>query len=129
MRLLLDTHTFIWWELDDPRLSTRARDLLSDTANLLTVSAVVAWEIGAKTAKRKLPEADMLVSVFDDLVRPGGDYEPLAISHRHALASTSLPRFHRDPFDRMLVAQAFIEGMTLVSRDEDLSPYGVPRLW
>lgn len=120
MKLLLDTHAVLWW-LDDPALlSTSARDEIADPNNVVLVSAVVAWEIAIKRALGKLTAP----SDFDVAIQASG-FRELPVTVKHALATESLPTHHRDPFDRMLIAQAQIEGCTLVSRDPAMAAYGV----
>ncbi len=120
MRLLLDTNALLW-ALDRPeRLSDRASDAISSPANDVFVSPVSAWEISIKSAARKLePRVDLL----HELRRL--DLSPLAVTWEHGLAAGSLPLHHRDPFDRMLVAQAQLEGLTIVTSDERIARYQV----
>ena len=122
MRLLLDTHALLWW-LADEGLTTQARDAIADPANLVAVSAASAWEISIKKALGKLAAPDDL----EQQVQEGG-FSPLPISIAHALAAGQLARHHEDPFDRMLIAQAFAEGLTIVTRDKRFNDYGVPLL-
>jgi PIN domain nuclease of toxin-antitoxin system len=120
MRCLLDTHAFLWWVSDDSSLGSAARGLIGDPEVEVFVSAASIWEIAIKTTLGKLEfDADPLVEV-----RANGMRE-LAMTGRHALTAGSLPRYHDDPFDRMLVAQAKLESMILVSRDAQLRQYGV----
>ena len=119
MRLLLDTHALLWW-LADEGLVTEARDAIADPANLVAVSAVSAWEISIKKALGKLAAPDDL----EQQVQQGG-FLPLPISIAHAIAAGQLARHHEDPFDRMLIAQAFAEGLTIVTRDKRFADYGV----
>jgi PIN domain nuclease of toxin-antitoxin system len=128
LRLLLDTHAVIWWFESDPQLSRRARAAISASDNLVFVSTAVAWECAIKAPTGKLPQAAPLIAAFRPvLVRAG--FELLDVSLEHILAAGALPRFHGDPFDRMLVAQALAEGLALVSKDAELGRYGVKRLW
>lgn len=122
MRLLLDTRVLLWW-LADESLTSEARDAIADQANLAVVSAASAWEISVKKALGKLAAPDDL----EHQVRAGG-FSPLPISIAHALAAGQLPRHHDDPFDRMLIAQAFREGLTIVTRDKRFAEYGVALL-
>lgn len=120
MRCLLDTHAFLWWVSDDPSLGSAARGLIGDTDVEVFVSAATIWEIAIKAKLGKLEfDADPLAEIKANGMRE------LAMSGRHALAAGSLPRYHDDPFDRMLVAQARLESMVLVSRDAHLRQYGV----
>ncbi len=122
MRLLLDTHTLLWW-LADEGLTTQAQEAIADPANLVAVSAASAWEISIKKALGKLTAPDDLA----EQVRAGG-FTPLPISIAHGLAAGRLPHHHEDPFDRMLIAQAFAEGLTIVTRDKRFADYGVALL-
>ncbi|MCB0915734.1 MAG: type II toxin-antitoxin system VapC family toxin [Actinobacteria bacterium] len=122
MRLLLDTHALLWWLADAP-LSTVARDLIADPTNVVYVSAASGWEISVKTALGKLVAPDDLESSLTDC-----NFDSLPISFSHALAAGRLPPHHRDPFDRMLIAQAQHEGLTLITRDPRFEPYDVTTL-
>jgi PIN domain nuclease of toxin-antitoxin system len=122
MNVLLDTHTILWWLAGAP-LADEARELIEDGGSLAAVSAATVWEIAVKRTLGKVtaPEG------FAEVVLRGG-FEPLAISHEHAERAGSLPMHHRDPFDRMLVAQAQLEGLTLLSRDPVFALYDVSTL-
>ncbi len=122
MRLLLDTHALLWW-LADEGLAARARDAIADPANMVVVSAASAWEISIKKALGKLTAPDDLARQVDV-----GGFTPLAISIAHGIAAGQLPRHHDDPFDRMLIAQAVEEGLTIVTRDKRFEDYGVALL-
>lgn len=124
MRLLLDTHAAIWLIDDDQRLSGSARDAVTNRANHVLLSATVVWEIAIKRALGKLTVSDGYVSTM-----LGYEFVPLAITREHAEAVERLPHHHGDPFDRMLVAQAQVEGATIVSRDPRFRRYDVPVLW
>ncbi len=128
MRLLLDTHTFLWFVLNDPQLSAAAQSLINDPANDVLVSPASYWEIAIKVGLKKL---DLRASYDDFLQRGivGNDFEILPIEPRHTSLLTTLPRHHRDPFDRLLVAQALTESLPLVSGDVPLDAYGIHRLW
>ena len=121
--LLLDTHVFLWWRTNDARLSSRAREAIA-TTSIVFVSAASAWEAAIKVALGRLT----LPASFSHGVDHSG-FRRLAISFEHAEAAAALPRHHADPFDRMLVAQAQLEGCTLVTHDQALAPYGVATLW
>ena len=121
--LLLDTHVFLWWRADDPRLQESARSAISD-AHIVFVSAATAWEAAIKAALGRLKLPDTVQSGVED-----SGFEKLAITFSHAEAAAALPPHHLDPFDRMLVAQAASEGLTLVTHDRQLEPYEVPVLW
>jgi PIN domain nuclease of toxin-antitoxin system len=122
VRLLLDTHALLWW-LADEGLTPPAQDAIADPANLVVVSAASAWEISIKKALGKLASPDDL----EQQVRDGG-FSPLPISIAHGVATGELPHHHEDPFDRMLIAQALAEGLTIVTRDKRFGDYGVALL-
>jgi PIN domain nuclease of toxin-antitoxin system len=122
VRLLLDTHALLWW-LADEGLAPQAREEIADPANLVAVSAASAWEISIKKALGKLTAPDDL----EQQVRSSG-FLPLPISLAHGLAAGELAPHHDDPFDRMLIAQARAEGLTIVTRDKRFSEYGVALL-
>jgi len=122
MRLLLDTHALLWW-LADEGLVDQARDAIADPANLVMVSAASAWEISIKQALGKL-------TAPDDIERQVGEggFTPLPITIAHGTAAGQLPRHHDDPFDRMLIAQALAEGLTVVTHDKRFTDYDVQTL-
>jgi len=128
VRLLLDTHTLLWWLDGDRHLSKGARRAIADSDNAVLVSAASAWEIATKVRIGKLPGA---VDVAADI--PGclasQRFQSLDISVLHAQRAGRLPGQHRDPFDRMLIAQAQIEDLAVVTNDEIFDRYGVTRLW
>jgi PIN domain nuclease of toxin-antitoxin system len=121
MTLSLDTHVFLWW-LDDPQiLSKAAREAISDPANTVFVSAAVVWEIVIKRALGKLDAPDDL-----ERAMMVNRFLSLPVTWNHALAVETLPHHHRDPFDRLLIAQAHYEGFQFVSRDSSIFAYGLP---
>jgi PIN domain nuclease of toxin-antitoxin system len=124
VNLLLDTHAFLWWLMGDEGLADDARRSIADPEALVHVSAASLWEIAIKQALGKLTvdSPDLAAEIS------GNGFVELPISGRHALAAGALPRHHDDPFDRMLVAQARLEGLVLVTRDGALEAYDVPRL-
>lgn len=129
MKVLLDTHCLLWWFCDDARLSRKARDLVLNMENEVLVSAASAWEIATKYRLGKLDEAAEAVARFDELVRADG-FTHLAISQAHALKAGSYASAHRDPFDRMLAAQAEIEGAPLLTCDSVFGPqFGTVTIW
>jgi len=126
--VLLDTHTFLWWLDGDRRLSRRARQTIGDDANTVLVSAASAWEITTKVRIGKLSGAvDVAADVAGCLARQR--FESLDITVLHAQRAGRLPGKHRDPFDRMLVAQAQIEDLPIVTNDGVFDDYGVTRVW
>jgi PIN domain nuclease of toxin-antitoxin system len=129
VRLLLDTHIFLWWVFADPKLSRRARTAIDDDVeNNVFVSAASAWEIATKHRIGKLPDARVVADNVPATVVAEG-FSELAISMRHAQRAGDLAGHHRDPFDRMLIAQAILEDLTLVSNERAFDAYGVRRLW
>jgi PIN domain nuclease of toxin-antitoxin system len=128
MRVLLDTHAILWAAFRKDLLSPRARKLIEAPANEILVSAASAWEIATKYRLGKLPLAQVLVEDFVPRVAAAG-YILLSISAEHALRAGRLPADHKDPFDRMLAAQAIDEDLPLLSSDEQLDVFGVRRVW
>jgi len=124
LKLLLDTHAALWFLSGDERLSENATRHLTDEANRVLLSAAVVWEIAVKRSLGKLAVPDEYLSLLLD-----AGVQPLAVSVAHAAAVEHLPPHHPDPFDRMLVSQAVVEGGALVSRDDALRPYGVTLIW
>lgn len=128
MRLLLDTHALLWWFADDPSLSSPARRLIAGATNEVLVSSVSAWEIATKVRLGKLSGAEDLIGDFAGfLLREGFDHLPISVEH--GLRSGLLPGPHKDPFDRMLVAQSLSENLPIVSNDRVFDAYKVRRLW
>lgn len=128
MRLLLDTHTFLWWVTDDPQLSTTARTAIADEGNAVLLSAATAWEMATKHRLGKLGSAAEAVDRYAELIQADG-FEHLAIDHRHALKAGSYPQAHRDPFDRMLAAQCELDRLTLLTRDAAFEAFDIDVLW
>ena len=128
MRLLLDTHTLLWCFSASPQLSSRARKLVEDGSNEVLVSAASAWEIATKVRLGKLSTGAELVGDLDHYLRLLG-FDPLPISLQHAVRAGLLPGSHRDPFDRMLIAQAEAENLPIVSNDRIFDAYHIPRFW
>ena len=119
MTLLIDTHLLLWWLADSPSLPAAGRTAIGDERNLIFISAATAWEIAIKKNAGKLNAPDDL----EDALLANA-FEAMAITVKHALAAAALPRHHDDPFDRMLVAQAKVEGVTLLTHDQRLAAYG-----
>jgi PIN domain nuclease of toxin-antitoxin system len=128
LRLLLDTHAFLWWLSGDGALSVRAREAVADAANEIFVSAASAWEIATKHRIGKLPGVAIVVADFDRAISDQG-FHGLPISVRHGQIAGTLPGAHRDPFDRMLIAQAMQESLALVSNEHIFDTFAVARLW
>lgn len=128
MRLLLDTHALIWWLFDDPKLPSPARDAIRNPRHEILVSSVSAWEVATKHRLGKLPEAGDLPERFEHYLSAARFRElPVAISH--ALAAGRLPGPHKDPFDRMLIAQALGERIDIVTGDNVFADYGARVIW
>ena len=128
MRVLLDTHTLLWWLDGDRRLSRRARSVIAADDHTVLVSAASAWEISTKVRLGKLPGATEVAAELPAILRQQ-NFEPLPITVVHALRAGNLPGPHRDPFDRMLIAQAHDEDLALVSNERVFDAYGVRRVW
>ena len=123
MKLLLDTHALLWWLADDARLAEPARAEIAHAANTVCVSAASAWELAIKA---RLGELSMPDDLGQQLL--ANSFVPMPVEVRHALAVRLLPDHHRDPFDRLLVAQAKTEGLTIVTADQSIPRYDVPVL-
>ena len=121
MNLLIDTHVLLWWLDDHPSLSKKVRVVIADGNNLVFVSAAIIWEIRIKQALGKLEVPANFRQVLNKQ-----SFEMLAITAEHAHAVKDLPFHHRDPFDRMLITQAAVEGFTIVSSDTNIQKYQVP---
>jgi PIN domain nuclease of toxin-antitoxin system len=128
VRLLLDTHTFLWWLAGHRMLSAKAREAIEIDESDVFVSAASAWEITTKFRIGKLPEAELVASDVLSSIEAEG-FAPLSVSVHHAQRAGSLGGTHRDPFDRLLAAQAMLEGMTLVTNDRAFEQYAIGRLW
>jgi PIN domain nuclease of toxin-antitoxin system len=126
--VLLDTHVFLWWINDDPRLSGRAREVISDGGNDLLFSAASGWEIAIKAGFGKLKvSGDLGAYLTGQLSENSVQVLPVYLSH--TLRVADLPHHHRDPFDRLLVAQALVEKLPLMSADPEISRYPVETVW
>lgn len=128
MRLLLDTHVFLWWLIDSPRLSDPARQAIAIETNEVLVSAATAWEIATKHRLGRLPDVEPVALDIAGTIA-SQNFEQLTITVADAARAGALPGPHRDPFDRMLVAQALSGNLALVSIDSVMDQYGVRRLW
>lgn len=127
MNLLLDTHAVLWWFAGDERMPVRVRSHIFDAA-AVWVSVVSAYEIKFKHRLGKLPLADSLVEDLDEWMGRDG-FRPLSLDFDHAIQAAAFAQSHRDPFDRMLIAQAFAEDLAIVSRDTAFDAFGVRRIW
>ncbi|WP_437791859.1 type II toxin-antitoxin system VapC family toxin [Sorangium sp. So ce693] len=128
MKLLLDTHVWLWAVLTPERIAATARQAIEDPHNTLLISAASAWEIAVKYAIGKLPLPEKPELLVPRVIAALEAIE-LPVTSRHAISSAALPYHHRDPFDRLLVAQALCEGAALVTVDELLTRYGATVLW
>ena len=128
MKVLIDTHVFIWWTSDPQKLSSRVRDLLLDTNTEAILSIASIWEMQIKLSLGKLTLATALPKlVEDELERNQIELLPIELAHIYALSD--LPSHHKDPFDRLLIAQAINDGLAIASIDEKFDGYDVERLW
>jgi PIN domain nuclease of toxin-antitoxin system len=128
MRLLLDTHALLWSFNSDPSLSAEARRVIEDGSNEIFVSAASAWEIATKVRLGKLPTGyDLILDLNSYLMQLG--FESLSVSTKHAVRAGMLPGGHRDPFDRMLIAQSQTEDLPIISNDRTFDHYHVHRIW
>jgi PIN domain nuclease of toxin-antitoxin system len=128
VRALLDTHTFLWWVLDFPKLSTESRRILADGDNELLFSSASAYELALKARSGKLTLPDSPETYVPDRLVSNG-FTRLPIELAHALRAGSLPWIHRDPFDRLLIAQAQIEGLPILTADPAIGRYDVETIW
>jgi len=128
VRLLLDTHALLWWLLGDERMPPKLRNTIWDEGNSIYVSAASAWEIATKHRIGKLPDIAEIIADFDTVMAEQG-FKEMPIAVKHGRTAGALPGLHRDPFDRILIAQAMIEDMVLISNEQLFDSYGVQRLW
>ena len=128
MKVLLDTHAFLWWIADSARLSVRAHEIISDGDNELYISAVTGWEIAVKARLGRIELPDDPQRFIPDQMRMNA-MQGLPVQMSHALQVFALPHYHRDPFDRMLVAQAQIEGLPILTADPQIGLYQVEVIW
>lgn len=128
MKALLDTHSFLWWNIDDPKLSSNARDVIEDGENMIYLSAVSAWEITLKAAKDRLilpepPDKYVSNSIHEY------QFIALPIHISHALQVFHLPVHHSDPFDRILIAQSLLEDLPIITIDNHIKKYEINTIW
>lgn len=128
MNLLLDTHTLLWWLAGNPALSERAREAIQRETGSVVVSAATAWEIATKGRIGKPPDAEWIAAELPALLQKQG-FRSLPVTLDHALSAGGLPGPHRDPFDRMLMAQARFETLRVVTRDPVFAAYGIDVFW
>ncbi len=128
MKALLDTHAFLWWITNDPRLTARVLQFVQDPANSIFLSAASGWEIAIKAGMGKIHLVEDLDAFIDDQLELNR-IDVLPVQMSHALFVRKLPPHHRDPFDRLLIAQSLIEGMPLVTRDPLITQYPLQTIW
>jgi len=129
LRLLLDTHTLLWWTTGDSSLPDRAQRRIAQSKEPVIISAVSAWEIAIKVNLGRLPEgATALLQDFEESLKQDG-FQSMSITPDHGIRAGLLPGPHKDPFDRMLIAQAHAENLAIVSSDSVFDRYGVTRIW
>lgn len=128
MHLLLDTHALIWWMTENPSLPKSISRLMADKRNTVVVSAVSAWEIATKVRLGRLPAASDITRNFEEYLTQAG-FESLPVTMAHGIRAGFLPGPQRDPFDRMLIAQAQAENLTIVSNEMGFDNYGIRRAW
>jgi PIN domain nuclease of toxin-antitoxin system len=128
VRLLLDTHTFLWWTSNDPSLSHGVKTAIGDRRNEIVLSAVSTWEMAILLAKGRIALAQPLTSFIPSQLALY-QFQPLMISYDHTYIVEQLPLHHKDPFDRLLIAQAMVEDLVLLTCDSKFGPYSVQTLW
>ncbi len=128
MRYLLDTHVFLWWLFDDPKLSVISKNIIRDPKNSISISSASAWEIATKYRLGKLPEAGEVATDIIGWVHKAS-FESMPITTEHAQLAGSWRINHRDPFDRMLAAQSKLEGNVLVSVDKAFELFEIDKIW
>jgi PIN domain nuclease of toxin-antitoxin system len=128
MRALLDTHAFIWWVTDDPQLSSTSRTIIADSGNILFLSVASVWEIVIKTKSGKLTLPEPVEEYIPNRLTLNR-FESLDIQMTHTLQITTLPNIHRDPFDRILIAQSQVENLPIVTIDQKIAQYSVEIIW
>jgi PIN domain nuclease of toxin-antitoxin system len=128
MKYLLDTHTFLWWNMDDAQLSRVAREIMANGENEILLSAASAWEIAIKTARGRLSLPEEPTRYVSNRLGLHG-FQALPIQIHHATQVYNLPMHHADPFDRLLIAQSQTENIPLISMDEDIRRYDVETVW
>ena len=128
MKFLLDTHTFLWFALNDPQLSERALKLITNPANEVLISPASYWELAIKIGIGKYMLQQTIDTFFEDQLSEN-QFEILPIEPRHVAPLTKLDFHHRDPFDRLIIAQAMIEDISIISADSAFDAYPVTRIW
>jgi PIN domain nuclease of toxin-antitoxin system len=128
VKALLDTHTFLWWNMDNPQLSSQVREIISNGSNEIYLSAASAWEIAIKAAHGRLTLPLPPLDYVPDRMRIHR-FQPLSVQISHALLVSDLPPHHRDPFDRLLIAQSMLESIPILTQDEEITRYHIETIW
>ena len=128
MRYLLDTHAFLWFVLDDKRISTKAKSIIADSENEIYFSAASAWEMAIKTKLARLKFKGELGSFIIEQLSTNS-FVPLSITISHSLYTEQLPQIHKDPFDRIIIAQSKLEDLPLISTDKKIRKYPTTVVW
>lgn len=128
MRALLDTHSYLWWVTGDPRLSEAAKEVIEDGRNEVLLSVASAWELAIKSALGRLELANPIDELLPDSLARNG-FRPLTVELPHALRVARLPPIHTDPFDRLIVAQAQVEDLPILTSDPAITRYEVDTIW
>ncbi len=128
MKALLDTHAFLWWNMDDAQLSARAKEIIRDGHNEIYFSAASSWEIAIKTAKGRLTLPEQPGAYISKRLKLH-HFHPLPIQISHTVQVFELPRHHEDPFDRLLIAQAQLENLPILTLDPEIKKYQVETIW
>ncbi|AUB35957.1 PIN domain nuclease, a component of toxin-antitoxin system [Nostoc flagelliforme CCNUN1] len=128
MRALLDTHAFLWWVTDDPQLSSTSRTIIADSGNILFLSVASVWEIVIKTKSGKLTLPEPVEEYIPNRLALNR-FKSLDIQMIHTLQIANLPNIHRDPFDRILIAQSQVENLPIVTIDQKITQYSVKTIW
>ena len=128
MKYLLDTHAFLWFVSEDNRLSSKAQSIIKKSQNEVYFSAVSAWELSIKIRLDRLTiEEDLEPFIIKQLAE--NNFSTLSITIFHSIYTSKLPNIHKDPFDRMIVAQAQVEDLSIISKDKNIKKYSVPVVW
>lgn len=128
MNFLLDSHTFLWWIVDNGRLSPKVFEIISDGSNELFLSAASGWELAIKARLGKLTLPDDPIPFISQQIK-ANNFQELPISIAHALQTYTLPNYHRDPFDRILIAQSQLEQLPILTIDRQINRYAVKTIW
>lgn len=128
MRLLLDTHSLVWWMLDNPKLPAAMSAVIADPASIVHVSAASAWEVATKVRLKKMPEMAPVIPTYEADIAAAG-FRSIPIEQRHSLRAGSLEGSHGDPFDRMIAAQALVLELVVLTRDRAFAAFGCQVLW